>query len=119
MNKAGKIFLYMFSCLPLMWTATILIGAYYFSGTGTESIFGHMERALVSKSDFISFKLPIFYFLLCTPFYSALLTYLTFKKKITLRQLTINISLALIGLLAGYLSIHFDILSVWSRYIAV
>ncbi len=117
MKKAGKILLYIFSCFPFLWTATILIAAYNRVAPDDTTIFGEMHRALWYKSDFIAFKLPILYFLFGTPTYSALLTYLTVKKKITPRQLIVNISLFLIGLLSGYLSIHFDIFCVWGCYI--
>lgn len=113
MNKAGKILLYLFSCLPLLWTATILLASLTLNWRGLYDLGGSL---LIYNKAFIVKILPIFYFIL-TPIYSALMTYLKVKQKISTRIFIINITLTLIGILAAYLSLQFDIFCVSGCYI--
>ena|ERR1700746_2612351 len=116
MGKAGKVFLYLYSCLPLLWTVTILIGALSLT-ISWRGLYDFGGCFLVHNKEFIVRILPIIFFLIGTPIYSTLVTFLKMKQKISTRSLIINISLTLLGILAAYLSIHFDLFCVSGCYI--
>lgn len=116
MSRVGKIFLYFISSLPLLWTVAILIGALSLT-ISWRGLYDFGGSFLVHKKEFIVRILPIIYFLFGTPIYSALVTFLKMKNKISTRSLIINISLTLVGILTAYLSIHFDIFCVSGCYI--
>lgn len=114
MRAQNRILLSLFSALPLLWTITILIGSYSYRGGWIWKLVGHF---LIKHKEPILFVLPIIYFLLCTPIYAALLTYLKLKNRINNRQLVFQLLLLLSGLLGAYLSIHYDVFGVSGSYI--
>jgi hypothetical protein len=107
-SKAGKIFFYILSWAPLVWTILILVAALLHSFIDSSGSYS-FKHALVNIFGW-AFFFYVFYggFLI----WFALTILLTWKKIITKRQSIINIFLAVAGILAAYLTLHYDIFGV-------
>lgn len=103
MKKSNKILLYLFSLLPFIWTFLLLLASYLY-----------FKPNVLSELFILS---TIVYFFFVTPTYSALITFLRVKNKISQSELILHLSLVFIGILGGYLSIKFDVFHVSSCYI--
>lgn len=108
MSKAGKIFLYIFSCLPFIYLIALLV----VYNLMIQDIGGYF---LVDLKDFLAYKPQLFYFIFITPLYSSFLTYLAVKKMVSLKVIILNISLMLSGIFTVYLTLHF-FYNLWHCY---
>lgn len=101
-SKTGKVFLYVNSTFPIFWTILILICSYF------EISEPHLKAYFVIS--FVIYTYGGFWMWL------LLITFLKWKNKITSKELIIQISIAFIGIIVGYLTLHFDFLGMIRRY---
>lgn len=111
MSKAGKIFLFAYSSLPLLWTA-ILLTASYFS---FKTQFGFSLFA--SWADGFFFPSMFIYLYIGIPIWFIWLAYLIWKKSISVKQIILSILLTIIGIFLAYYSIEKNIFCVSGCYL--
>lgn len=106
--KPAGIILYILSWGPIIWTFLILIAARFCYAGGYKLFYPMRDLFLIGLA---------FYILIGFWIWLLLLLFLMWKKKLTQKQCIVTISLTVFGILAAYLSLHYDVFGVSGSYI--